>query len=77
MLRADGRVLVAFQVAVYKLHRLSGEQVSVGAPLAVQPDGAAVEEDEAALARARAAADDEFELVDGEGFEWSGPELVA
>jgi hypothetical protein len=29
------------------------------------------------MERARRAADAEFELVDGEGFEWTGPELVA
>ena len=33
--------------------------------------------DEGDVERARAAAGAEFELVDGEGFEWSGPELVA
>jgi len=33
--------------------------------------------DEGDLERAREAAGEEFELVDGEGFEWSGPELVA
>jgi hypothetical protein len=33
--------------------------------------------DEAEVERAREAAGAEFELVDGEGFEWSGPELVA
>jgi hypothetical protein len=33
--------------------------------------------DEDDLERVRAAAGAEFELVDGEGFEWSGPELVA
>ena len=34
-------------------------------------------EDDAEDERARESAGAEFELVDGEGFEWSGPELVA
>jgi hypothetical protein len=37
----------------------------------------APEPDEDDAERAREAAVAEFELVDGEGFEWSGPELVA
>ena len=39
------------------------------------PAGSA--ESEAEHERAEEAASDEFELVDGEGFEWAGPELVA
>jgi hypothetical protein len=41
------------------------------------PGTATVESSEAEEELARDAASKEFELVDGEGFEWSGPELVA
>ena len=41
------------------------------------PGTEAVESSDAEKERARDAASREFELVDGEGFEWSGPELVA
>jgi MFS family permease len=37
----------------------------------------AADQDAPALAVAAEAAAEEFELVDGEGFEWPGPELVA
>ena len=41
------------------------------------PGTEAVESSDAEEELARDAASREFELVDGEGFEWSGPELVA
>ena len=37
----------------------------------------AADRDAAAVAAGSASAIDEFELVDGEGFEWPGPEMVA
>jgi len=43
----------------------------------VAPAGSSEAELERELAEEAAAAAQEFELVDGEGFEWSGPELVA